>query len=86
MIEIISFALAFLYVPVSLFFFKKEPKLSEFIIVFLALAYILKCGLVIYQVMVEHQNTDFLVFIIIGAVAIGWTSYDKIYHVLKAHK
>lgn len=83
MIEIISFALAFFYVPVSLIFLKKEPKLNEFIIVFIAIIYILKCGLTLYEVIIKYQSTDFLVFIIIGATTIGWISYEKIHHIFK---
>ena len=83
MIEIISFALAFFYVPVSLIFLKKEPKLNEFIIVFISIIYILKCGFVLYKVIIEYQNNDLLVFIIVGTAAIGWISYEKIHHIFK---
>jgi len=83
MIEIISFALAFLYVPVSLIFLKKELKLNEFIIVFISIIYILKCGFVLYKVIIEYQNNDLLVFIIVGVATIGWISYEKIHHIFK---
>lgn len=83
MIEIISFILAFLYIPVSLLFLKKELKLNEFIIVFIAVVYILKCVIALYEVIIKYQSTDSLVFIIVGATTIGWISYEKIYHIFK---
>lgn len=81
-IEVISLLLAIIYVPVSLYL-KKEPNLKFFIIVFISSAYILKSLLTIYSVIVLNQNTDFLVYIIIGAASIVWVSYEKIQHVLK---
>ena len=80
MIEITSLLLAFVYVLVSHFFLRKEPKLTNFIIIFLAIVYMFKCGFTIYTIILEGQNHDYLVYIIMGAVAILWVSWEKVLH------
>lgn len=81
-IEVLSLLIAVIYVIVALYL-KKELKLINFIIVLISAVYILKSSVVMYSLIVEDKNTDFLIYVIIGAVAIIWVSIEKIFHLVK---
>lgn len=81
-IDTISLLFAMLYVPVSLYF-KKELKLQDFIIVFLSIAYVIKCFTAIYSALNNNQDIEFLTYILIGAIAVIWVSFEKISHIIK---
>ncbi len=83
MIEIISFLISIICIPISYYILGKRLSLGGFVILFLSIIYIGKSIKEIYFILLLNQNTDSIVYTLIGVTAVTWISFEKIQHLLK---